>query len=135
MFGIGLQELLLIFIIALIVVGPNKLPDLARTLGKGLAEFKRATNDIKQTFDQDETVKEIKQEFQSAQSMTLLENPLTSTVAEPQGEQESAAASEDLKASSYPPEQPNTETEPAAAGSEDHNETDEKPADPDISTS
>lgn len=87
MFGIGFQELLLIFIIALIVVGPNKLPEMARTLGKGLAEFRRATNDIKQSFEQDETVKEIKQEFHSAQSMALLENRLTAPAPAPPGAQ------------------------------------------------
>lgn len=67
MFGIGFPELLLIMAIALIVVGPSKLPDLARALGRGYAEFKRATNELKETFEQDETVQEIKNEFQSAQ--------------------------------------------------------------------
>jgi Tat protein translocase TatB subunit len=67
MFGIGFPELLLIMAIALIVVGPSKLPDLARALGRGYAEFRKATNELKETFDQDETVREIKQEFRSAQ--------------------------------------------------------------------
>ncbi len=74
MFGLGFQALLLILAIALIVVGPNKLPDLARALGRGLAEFRRATNEIKQTFEQDETVPEIKKEFQTAQTQLMLEN-------------------------------------------------------------
>ena len=46
MFGIGMPELILIGLVALIVVGPKKLPDLAKTLGKGLSEF-RKTDDIK----------------------------------------------------------------------------------------
>lgn len=51
MFGIGMPELVIIMVIALIVIGPQKLPDLARSLGKGLAEFKKATDDFKQSID------------------------------------------------------------------------------------
>ncbi len=71
MFDIGFPELLVIFAIALIVIGPSKLPDLARALGRGYAEFKRATNELKETFEQDDTVKEIKNEFNSAQNEIL----------------------------------------------------------------
>lgn len=67
MFGIGFEELLLILAIALIVVGPSKIPDVARALGRGYAEFKRAMDDLKGTLDQDETVRGIKEEFQAAQ--------------------------------------------------------------------
>ena len=51
MFDIGLQELVLIFVIALIVFGPKKLPDLGKALGRGLAEFKRATQDVKESIE------------------------------------------------------------------------------------
>jgi Tat protein translocase TatB subunit len=50
MFGIGMPELLLILALALIVLGPKKLPELARALGKGLAELRRATEEIKDEF-------------------------------------------------------------------------------------
>ena len=53
MFNIGAPELLLIFIIALIVLGPQKLPDLARTLGKVVGEFTKATDELKANLNKD----------------------------------------------------------------------------------
>jgi twin arginine-targeting protein translocase TatB len=53
MFNIGAPELFLIFIIALIVLGPQKLPDLARTLGKVVGEFRKATDELKANLNKD----------------------------------------------------------------------------------
>jgi sec-independent protein translocase protein TatA len=47
----GVQEMMVIFILALLLFGPKKLPELARLLGKGLTEFRRAKNELKSTFD------------------------------------------------------------------------------------
>ena len=68
MFGIGLPELIIIMVIALIVIGPSKLPDLARALGKGMAEFRKATQEIKESLDIDEGIEEIKEDLVDAVS-------------------------------------------------------------------
>jgi len=54
MFGIGLPELILIMAVALIVVGPEKLPDLARSLAKGVVELKKAANSLKESLNVEE---------------------------------------------------------------------------------
>jgi len=66
MFGIGFPELLLIAVIALVVIGPKRLPDLAKALGRGFAEFRRATDELKQTFEEESRMaraKELRQKL------------------------------------------------------------------------
>jgi TatA/E family protein of Tat protein translocase len=51
--SLGWQEIIVIFVIALIIFGPKKLPELGKSLGKGLAEFKRASEELKQTWEEE----------------------------------------------------------------------------------
>ena len=63
MFGIGMPEMLLLLAVALIVIGPKKLPDLAKSLGRALGEFKRATSDLKQSIESETGIDEVRQSF------------------------------------------------------------------------
>lgn len=63
MFNVGMPELILIFVVALLVVGPKRLPDLGRQLGKAVASFKRATMDLKEALEQEPPV-DIKEEVE-----------------------------------------------------------------------
>jgi TatA/E family protein of Tat protein translocase len=59
--SLGFSELLLIFMVALLVFGPRKLPEIGKTLGKALGEFKKATEDLKNTIEREVQVEEQRQ--------------------------------------------------------------------------
>jgi sec-independent protein translocase protein TatA len=75
MFNLGMTELLIILGVALLVLGPKKLPELARALGKGLAEFKRATSDLHMTLDEPGEPGEIDQPVEDSQAETTQKDP------------------------------------------------------------
>ncbi|MGN6182187.1 MAG: twin-arginine translocase TatA/TatE family subunit [Thermoanaerobaculia bacterium] len=61
MFGsLGVPELLLIFVVILIVFGPRRIPEIGRTLGKALGEFRKATDDLKSTIEREVRLEELK---------------------------------------------------------------------------
>ena len=91
MFGsIGMPELIIIFVIALIIFGPRKLPELGRSLGKSIGEFKRASNDLRNTLEE-----EIRVEDARTPEPNKSETP---TPAPPEAQSSTAAAPEPVSA-------------------------------------
>ncbi len=72
--SLGMQEIIVIFVLALIVFGPRKLPELGKMLGKGLAEFKKASNELKQTWEE-----EVRLEKEKEAVLEILEKTSDST--------------------------------------------------------
>ena len=93
MFGIGGPELLIICVVALIVIGPKKLPEMLRSLGKGVAEFKRVGNDVKSTLDEEVSKAEAKarkEEVEAEMTKRKAEKAKAEAVAETKASEEAA---------------------------------------------
>ncbi len=100
MFGIGMPELLVIAVIALLVVGPKRLPDLANTLGKSLAELRRATEGVTDNLKQTLRAEEVKEDMEN-----LKDSVLRATDIEGEARDHSSPPSED-KETPLPGSQP-----------------------------
>lgn len=87
MFGLGASELIIILVIALLVLGPTKLPQAARTIGKGLSEFRRAATDFQHTIED-----AAREEEERERSAKLAPTPPEQSVARGQLEEPPAAA-------------------------------------------
>jgi len=121
MFGIGMTEMLLIAALALVVLGPKKLPELARSLGKGFAEFKRATNELKSAIDletkaeEDRYKEELREKYKDKATRLQAEKAAAVATAEAEAEQQETEPSEIEQAHGASPEatpEQNKETPP-----------------------
>lgn len=92
MFGLGMPEILLILAVALIVIGPKKLPDLAKSLGRAIGEFRKATTDLKESLTVDTEIKEVKTSLKGQHSATTAPPD-----AQPAGEKAAAKENPDAK--------------------------------------
>ena len=118
MFGIGMPEMILILAIALIVIGPKKLPDLAKSLGRAMNEFKKATREIKDSMDIDGDLKEVKKSFDDINNdvkEAVKVNPLKSAKADIPVKEE---PQEKSASSAPPPNPPATENSEVAPRNE-----------------
>lgn len=79
--NLGFGELLMVFAVALVIFGPRKLPEIGRTLGKALSEFRRATNDLKNTLEEEVRVDEVRKSLDGVrESVVSAVAPLPATV-------------------------------------------------------
>jgi TatA/E family protein of Tat protein translocase len=112
MFGIGMPEMILILAIALIVIGPKKLPDLAKSLGRAMNEFKKATREIKDSIDVEGDLKDVKKSFDDLNAdLKTSVNPLATDPVS------SADASTTPAADEKPPTAPEAPATPDGEGS------------------
>ena len=100
MLGIGVPEIIMILVIALIVFGPRKLPEVGRTLGKALGEFRKATDDLKNTIEREVRVEELRQ-----LSPANLMAPLTETVSRSEPAPPPAPPADDLTPEAQTPKE------------------------------
>ncbi|MCT4534161.1 Sec-independent protein translocase protein TatB [Halodesulfovibrio sp.] len=91
MFGIGTTEILVILVVALIVLGPKSLPKVARTLGKGLAEFRRVSTDFQRTINTEIALDEHEKEKKAAEKKIFGDDSKAEATPTPEPTTESSA--------------------------------------------
>ncbi|MBN1664109.1 MAG: twin-arginine translocase subunit TatB [Deltaproteobacteria bacterium] len=101
MFNIGVPELMVIAVVALLIVGPKKLPDLAKSLAKGLAEFRKAADDVTSTVKDSLKADDLKTDLDDLKNSLLYgkkdddhphDNQLSSTAEEDENESSPSGA-------------------------------------------
>jgi len=81
--SLGMPELIVIFIIALVIFGPRKLPELGRSLGRGIAEFKKATTELQNTLEQEINADEQRTKTAGSATQTVARDDTTHAAAPP----------------------------------------------------
>jgi TatA/E family protein of Tat protein translocase len=110
MFNIGIPELLIIVAIALIVFGPNKLPELAKAFGRAMREFKKATEEVKESFEAEtKDLEEIKHTLTDENLLADLANEVSSP--EPVTGETSTQQELSIPTETPPAEEASTQTE------------------------
>jgi len=92
--SIGMPELIVIFLIALVIFGPRKLPELGRSLGKSIAEFKRASNELRSTLEDEIRLEERTAAIKPAPSTAVPPAPVTAPADAPSGSTQSAQSAQ-----------------------------------------
>lgn len=106
MFGLGGSEVIVIFVLALLVFGPRKLPEIGRTIGRTLAEFRKATQDFKTSLEREVDLEEVKSTRREIEQTVTFEPPSGSkptTFAELAAAQRAAEATAETAAPAPPP--------------------------------
>jgi len=111
MFGIGMPEMLLIMAVALIVIGPKKLPDLAKTLGRAFGEFRKATSDLKESVGLNGEISELKNVKKSFDGLNtdIKDSFYAQTESQPSTADKSSGETDDPQAPVDPPTEPSPE--------------------------